>query len=194
MEPNFPTGTVVMTTPFKKIERNSIVAFRKNSILLEKSPTEYTYLSRIVGLGNEMIEIKEGFIYINDSIFKPPYETQNLYLMSLDDFKNYKNEQGLSLPKDLPQYGGKIFVSITSSAYERLNAKIKLEKIYDSPIISIREYKVSEIVEPSWTNNNFGPVKIPLGKYFVLGDNRGNSLDSRIFGFLDSLDIIGVKI
>lgn len=38
---------------------------------------------------------------------------------------------------------------------------------------------------------NYGPVTVPDGHYFVLGDNRDNSADSRAYSFVPRDEIIG---
>jgi signal peptidase I len=42
--------------------------------------------------------------------------------------------------------------------------------------------------------DNYGPVTVPAGEFFVLGDNRDDSYDSRYWGFVPQDNIIGTPL
>ncbi len=53
--------------------------------------------------------------------------------------------------------------------------------------------KAHAVAATPWVQSrrNFGPLVIPEGQYFMMGDNRDESFDSRYFGLVERRRIIG---
>jgi signal peptidase I len=81
--------------------------------------------------------------------------------------------------------------------YEVADIAAVRDEVYEDPrpVLAIEHgpkapHKVMVLPSRS-AMRSFAPLKVPAGKYFMMGDSRDNSYDSRYFGVVDREQIVG---
>jgi signal peptidase I len=107
-------------------------------------------------------------------------------IVDIKIYKKVKAKRGdlviFEFPKDPSKDFIKRVMGLESEKVEIINNKIYInDTLIDDPW---GYYKSSGETKYLREFENFGPAVIPENSLFVLGDNRHNSLDSRLFGFV----------
>jgi signal peptidase I len=177
-EPTIERGSHLFATSAIKPQRMDFVVFK------HREPTyETIYVKRLCGEPGDIVEIRNGVLIVNGKNLDEGLVLQHSYRISHSDYLKLReargpdNLDGISLEQDA-------IVNISETEAEEFQyAFIVLD--------TIPHPRHEQYFKPNWTRDRIAPFKVPQGKYFVLGDNRHNSNDSRYWGFVDKEDIVG---
>jgi len=108
----------------------------------------------------------------------------------------------IGLPGDkVAMYKNHLFINGTAIEYRAINPDTMDEDIFKQRsgnlllIEKLDKASHAVMLTPSRPSlHSFEPITISEGKYFMMGDNRDNSADSRFFGFVDRGKIVGRAI
>jgi signal peptidase I len=135
------------------------------------------------------------FLLVNKLVYSVPVLPVEKYILPRRDIRR-RDIVVFKYPLQLSQDFVKRVIGLEG---EKVEIKDKQVYVNDQPIAE--SYKVHSDTQVFTKNgfyryddtirDNFGPVVVPPGHYFVMGDNRDNSYDSRYWSFLPVDNIKG---
>lgn len=179
-EPSLLVGKNIFTSNKKDPKRFDFIAYKNDGI---------TVLHRLCGLPGDTLQLIEGKLFVNN---KPSLSipTKHNYLITEVELDLLKSKY--------PEVSNELITPQVSRYLISLADNMAIENgISNKRVISkngIREQYVGEQWNNDYNLDNFGPVIVPNECYFVLGDNRHYSADSRYIGFVHKSKYVGTVI
>src|SRR6266404_9259937 len=169
----FAPGPRLPILPQRDINRGDIIVFKYpgNPFDPERDkqddniPYKVNYVKRVIGLPGDLVEVKGLHVYINGQVLP-----EHMIVA-----ENVNDKAPLKIIEDTPRQG--------NEAYD----------VYYFPrtVAAARQGQEPGASADFHFAVNGKPAKVPENSYFVMGDDRDNSLDSRAWGFVPRDLIIG---
>ncbi|HEY4062845.1 MAG TPA: signal peptidase I [Puia sp.] len=183
-QPTLKTGRFYLTSNLKKPARFRLICYRVTTPAT--GPAIRTH--RLCGIPGDIVEIKAGILYVNKKDADKDLPLMHTYKMPADDTAGLIYDPKLAYT--IPPYSDTLYVSLEDKYAQ--NNDLSWRRYILPP--GLREEAVYKVHRKNWNQDNFGPVKVPAGKLFVLGDNRDNDMDSRYRGFIDHSKYLGTVL
>ena len=165
----FAPGPQMSFLPQRDIRRGDIIVFKYPS---DKGTSDKIvqyqtlYIKRVIGLPGETIEVRGADVLIDGRVL-PEHRVTTFDPARGNDHAELKD-------LDIPPV--------------REDEKYT---VYHTPEVMSPPRGSTPYLSPDFTYAVRGPEKIPDDSYFVMGDNRENSADSRFFGFVPRHLVVG---
>lgn len=147
--------------PVNKVQHGDVMVFN-----FPVDPKK-NFIKRVIGLPGDTVEYRNKHLTVNG---QPVAQTP-------DGSYDYREPAGeLHADRVTESYNGKSYQTLAMPD----KSPVFLEAVRDFPGRDLCRYDDSGFI-----------CKVPEGKYFMMGDNRDNSDDSRYWGFVDDSLVVG---
>jgi signal peptidase I len=212
VEPNAAPAPVPAPAPRKSFKRWAwewaksiavalVIWFVLRSLLIEAFRIPSSSMERTLLVGD--------FLFVNKALYGaevplihtrlPAFREPRLHDIVVFDSKTQEGvkvvKRVIGVPGDtLEMRGGVLFRNGVRQIEPYVYHDTSLADISDQEMRTSQvDYLLPRVNRQAYnpTRDNWGPLAVPAGRYFVMGDNRDNSYDSRYWGFVDRQVIRG---
>lgn len=176
-----PGGNPVPFLPQREIKRGDIIVFKypgnKLNPAADKSrgiiPYQINYVKRVIGLPGETVEFKNNQVFVNGQLL-PEHRVIGDSPVINDKIAGDAALETKEVEPRQPNETYDVYYSERTMSRIRANSEPDEEENFGVPPFGVNK-----------------PVKVPDDSYFVMGDSRDNSEDSRYWGFVPRDLVIG---
>ena len=135
---------------------------RGDIVIVTPPGTRTDYIKRVIGLPGDTVRMVDGQLFINGQPIKRQVESPDLIPIDINS--------PCGSPTDPALYDFRV-----QGADGKMYCRVPIVR---ETMPNGRTYETVELGRSS--EDNFGPVTVPAGKLWLMGDNRDDSADSRV--------------
>ena len=191
-QPSLKPGRFFFTSNLKRPNRFTLIRYRTSLSGMPAGHAPRPGLSlqthRLCGLPGDVLEIKDGTLYVNGLNADDQLDLVHTWKIRRKDSLSVVFDPQQSYT--IPPYSDILYIALEDKYVH--NNQVPCER-YILPA-GLRDDAIFRVYKRNWNKDNFGPVRVPAGCWFVLGDNRSNATDSRHLGFIEQSKYIGTVL
>lgn len=193
MEPNYAKGSIIFSSSLLTPALNDVVVYRDSNLGVPgfRPSTLQVFMGRLVARQGDVLEIRDGHTFINGRRTDEGLRSYSGWVLSREDFDRLADRWKNLGPDRVRTNNQEAWVFLEDAEADQLLREMPGMKRFDPMILDLPAGTNGAGSGREWTLYNFGPLTIPPGQVFILGDNRADSEDSRLRGVVPEKDVIG---
>lgn len=180
-EPAIKAGDFMLASDLVTMERGAFLCYTQTNPRYERA----TWVQRLVGMEGDTVELRLGRAVVNGIDVDVNYRLKHGYLIPMSARRRLIDEELITPEEYCQPYGmDSAIIHLPEDA-----AEARGYPLMPLPGTDGIEFQWSD---STWTAQEFGPVIVPSGHFFLLGDNRDASLDSRFIGPVPKREVVAI--